>query len=172
MTTINEFRGAALESTCLLPNGRAIAESGYVLAGFGRSRDSHTIEESNFWTAYKALQMVAGEGDQGEVTLHRPWEDDDPCTAAVAIARWRHWAVGWVEEIMVRADTEAVLAVAAALQQRVEDYPILDEDDVAQRDAEEGDTCDECGDWCENGSGRYREDGARVCAECAEEQVQ
>jgi hypothetical protein len=84
-------------------------------SGFGRSRDSDCLEESNFHTAWKAISAVA--------------EDSQ-------IVREHHWAVGWVEWIAINADDTEALKVADALRARYERYPALDEDDLSEREQE------------------------------------
>jgi len=79
---------------------------------FGRNRDSDHSDESNFDAA---LKLLGGESD------------------TVEIVRFGHWACGWVEYLFVhpsrKAETDAILA-------RLEDYPILDEDDFSAREHE------------------------------------
>lgn len=81
----------------------------------GRSRDSSLLEESN----WDAMKEIAGDGDY--------------------VYDWRahHWAVGWVEYLMLKPDApdevkkrvdEALCALA--------DYPVLDEEDLSRRELE------------------------------------
>jgi hypothetical protein len=53
-----------------------------------------------------------------------------------AIERFGHWAVGWVEYLLVKPGTEAE-AVAEKLLARLEDYPILDEMHFSQLEWDE-----------------------------------
>lgn len=85
----------------------------YFSAGFGRSRDSDDLEESNFHSAIAAL------GGESET---------------VRIVREGHWAVGWIEWIAIHETDYAALRVADELQERVEDYPVLDENDWSERE--------------------------------------
>ena len=75
----------------------------------GRCRDSDALAESNFRVA---LRRLGGEGDD------------------VRIERYGHWAVGWIEEIYVRPES-AAFAIAEEIERELKDYPILDEDDLA-----------------------------------------
>jgi hypothetical protein len=84
----------------------------------GRSRDSRCLEESNFECILKAL---GGRGDN------------------VLVARYRHWAVGWIEEIYVRPNTEQATK-AQELRDLLEAYPILDEEDFSRREQEAANT--------------------------------
>ena len=87
----------------------------YYSAGFGQSRDSDCLEQSNFATAIAAL---GGESD------------------TVTIVRESHWAVGWVEWIAIHQDDEKALEIADGLVARVRDYPVLNDDDFSEREQE------------------------------------
>jgi hypothetical protein len=78
------------------------------------NRDSDALAESNF---YCALEAMGGESD--DVEVHR----------------FRHWANGWYEIVLVRPGSEAE-QIAIKLQGKLEDYPVLDEDDFSQREME------------------------------------
>lgn len=88
----------------------------YYSSGVGRSRDSDCMEESNF---HAMLAELGGESD------------------TVKVVRESHWAVGWVEWIAIHESDEQSLRAADAMQERLEDYPILDEDDLSSREWEE-----------------------------------
>lgn len=81
----------------------------------GRHRDSDMITESNFDAAMKAL------GGESETVI---------------IARASHWAVGWVESILIHKDDSAALQIADDLAAQLEDYPVLDESDLSERECE------------------------------------
>jgi hypothetical protein len=115
-------------TTRLVPNGSLIVEHGWLLAGFGRHRDSDTVEESNFRVAVRILSAAFEIDDVPD--LGRPWADTpDDDMPPLAVAHFRHWGVGWIDELVVRADHEALLAHCDKLIEQVEAYPILDEDD-------------------------------------------
>lgn len=90
----------------------------YYSAGFGRSRDSDELEESNFHTALKRL------GGESE---------------SVLVVREGHWAVGWVEWIAIHKGNTAALKIADALREDYENYPVLDEEDFSNRESESAD---------------------------------
>lgn len=87
---------------------------GWYSAGFGQSRDSDALEQSNFQVVYAALKGFSELGDA----------DGD---ATVTIVRESHWAVGWVEWIAIHGSNETALAKARELCEQVKDYPVLDE---------------------------------------------
>jgi hypothetical protein len=88
----------------------------YYSSGVGRSRDSDCLEESNFDA------MLAELGGESET---------------VQVVRESHWAVGWVEWIAIHESDEKALRAADGLLKSLEDYPVLDEDDVCRREWEE-----------------------------------
>jgi hypothetical protein len=78
----------------------------------GRNRDSEPFDESNFVTALKLL------GGASET---------------VEVHRFGHWANGWFEVILVQPDGAAA-AIALDIEERLDNYPILDEDDLSYRE--------------------------------------
>lgn len=91
----------------------------YYSAGLGQSRDSDSLERSNFACMLKAL---GGESD------------------TVQVVRESHWAVGWVEWIAIHQDDGRALQVADEIKAALEDYPVVDEShwsELEQEDANE-----------------------------------
>lgn len=78
----------------------------YYRSGFGQHRDSDALERSNFACALEAL---GGE------------------TETVIVVRESHWAVGWVEWIAIHQDDGKALKIADELNERIEDYPVVDD---------------------------------------------
>ena len=84
----------------------------WLVAPVIRTRDSGPFEESNFDAA---LILLGGESD------------------TVEVHRFGHWGPGWFEIILVapgspQADT------AREIESRLEEYPLLDEDDFSSRE--------------------------------------
>ena len=77
----------------------------------GQHRDSDAMVRSNFRIILKDMQKRLPEG-------------------TVEVAYFRHWAVGWIEEIFFNPIPEA-LAIAQEWQDRLSDYPIADDDDFS-----------------------------------------
>ena len=97
---------------------------GWFSAGFGRSRDSDALEESNFQVAWKQLRQL--ETELSPETHDIPGRFDGE--SSVQIVREGHWAVGWVEWIAIHESNTAALDAARKLCDRANDYPVLDED--------------------------------------------
>lgn len=90
----------------------------WLVAPVGRNRDSGCLEESN-WEA--ALAMLGGEHE------------------TVEVHRFGHWACGWLEIILIDpADAERV-KIGDDIQDCLENYPVLNEEDFSRRETEEAD---------------------------------
>ena len=105
----------------------------YVL--LSRTRDSGLVEESNFWSALKALN--------GE-------------SKTVKVVRASHWLCGWIEMILIHESDKVSVDKGNEIEESLENYPILDEDDFYERESERReeileeirkDIANECGDW-------------------------
>ncbi len=81
-----------------------------------QTRDSDCLERANFEAAQKRLRSARVVYD---------------------VERFRHWGPGWVE-ILILKPTAAGLRVASEIAAALENYPILDEDLLAQLELEEG----------------------------------
>ena len=80
-----------------------------------RNRDSDILTESN-WES--ALEMLGGESD------------------SVQIFRFGHWACGWWEALCVLENSPAQ-RIGEEIEERIESYPVLDEDDFSRREMDE-----------------------------------
>lgn len=103
---------------------------GWYSAGFGQSRDSDTLKESNFAVASRELMALS---DAVTVREEISNGQEDECTS-VRIVREGHWAVGWVEWIAIHKSNAAALELAKELCDRANNYPILDESDFTERE--------------------------------------
>ena len=107
----------------------------YVLAG--QSRDSSALEESNFRSFHKALKAQAAKLGQGDITP----PDVDNEQSAIVVERSSHWAVGWVETLLIHKDAlPALLAWCDAQLERLDGYPVFDENDYSELEMEQANT--------------------------------
>lgn len=90
----------------------------WIIFPAGVHRDSDALARSNYKTALGLLR------------------DADPCGDDWEERRFGHWAVGWIDEIIVRPDSVCA-KIASDCAARLDDYPALDEDDLAQEEYEE-----------------------------------
>jgi hypothetical protein len=96
----------------------------------GRSRDSRSLTESNFHAACEMLSDKTPVFKEG-ATVDIPLEER--LLPGVIIIRSGHWAVGWVEYLLVHESSRDALGIASDIAHRIEDYPILDEFDFSDR---------------------------------------
>jgi len=78
-----------------------------------RCRDSEILSNSNFESALSAL------GGESEY---------------VGVERSSHWAVGWVEYLVIDPSQAELVKQAEGIQSQLEDYPIFDESDFLERE--------------------------------------
>lgn len=83
----------------------------------GQHRDSDCLARSNFEVIYSDLSSRFGE--------------------SVDIARFGHWAVGWVEEIIFDAGRFEVSRAVVDWRDKLEAYPVADEDHYCNLEFEE-----------------------------------
>lgn len=111
-----------------IPGGAELVKQGWELAGFGMTRDSDPLEISNFHSAAACLlptdnlERTPGH-TMGDLLPDAAYADDD---ATAAVHRVKHWAVGWVDEILVKTNTIPAL-IAKDLREKLEDYPVVNE---------------------------------------------
>lgn len=80
-------------------------------------RDSDCLTRSNFEVATK---MLEAEG--------------------CAIERFNHWAVGWIDYLIINPECKDLVAIAERIRERIDDYPVLDEfhySNLEQQEAQE-----------------------------------
>ena len=111
-------------------------QKGWYVCPLNQTRDSEALEVSNFAYAVEACESVDPDGDSHKVH------------------RFSHWGPGWFEIILVRPMSRAH-AVAVDIDERLEDYGALDEEDWCEREWTEV-----CEAWETNGLG-YR---VEMCA--------
>jgi len=81
-------------------------------------RDSDCLERSNFRSF---LKLLGGEGEQ------------------VAIERASHWAVGWLDYLIIDPEATELVTKAEEALAGLENYPVLDEEDFSELEREEAD---------------------------------
>ena len=116
------------------PRDYAGAEYPDYYMAFGQSRDSEVLERANFDAA---LEKLGGEHSSPE------WEKAHPELEAegkeeVMVARASHWAVGWVESILVHKDS-AMVPVLQEMMDAYEEYPVVDEDLLSEYEMKQQD---------------------------------
>lgn len=98
--------------------------NGYFIAPVSRNRDSDALAESNFaeqWRALKPHSADVPDADESSPT----------------IVRESHFLCGWVEWVAIHQSNEAALREADKIAERLENYPVLNEEDWSNREEEE-----------------------------------
>lgn len=95
---------------------------GYLIAPVGRNRDSDLLTESNWNEQIKTLHGLSTQ-TVNDLTAYE-------------IVREGHWACGWIEWVAIRPDAAEVIAAMETLAARLENYPVLNEDDWSMREHE------------------------------------
>ena len=101
----------------------------YVVLSTGR--DAGTVSSCNY---NAAVDIIRGAADRALKVGCGSWWKDEEITWNVSAG---HWANGWGEYLMVNKDApQPVIAAAADILTRLEQYPILDEAESAVNEIE------------------------------------
>lgn len=114
MITFREYRNQAKAFATAIDN-----MDDWLVLDIMRHRDSDCLTESNY---HVALERLGGE----------TYDTVDE-TGDVRTVEFSHWAVGWIEHILIRPNTLAH-ETALELEAKLANYPVLDEDDLSQRE--------------------------------------
>lgn len=104
------FRPTVSDSAGL--NADALDRGDWLRVPVSRTRDSGSLDRSNFATA---LARLGGESD------------------TVEVLRFGHWGPGWFEIILIDPTDPARMAEGEQIARDLLDYPILDETDYSER---------------------------------------
>jgi hypothetical protein len=99
------------------------------------TRDATPLDDSNFETARRLL---------------------DDAGAVYETHRLGHWGVGWYEIVIIAPD-DASLAAAGEIARALDSYPVLDDDDLCERETEEQDRA-----WRDYAAREYIENLPRI----------
>lgn len=94
-------------------------------APIGVHRDSDLMTQSNFAYALKELRKVSYK--------------------SVEVMHTSHCLVGWYDHLMVRVTAKKTMERLMEIVERLEDYPVLDEDDLSNREYEQA--CNAYDSW-------------------------
>lgn len=95
-------------------------ERGAWLIAYAMHRESDALARSNFRSM---LRLLGGEGE------------------SVTIERASHWAVGWVDYLVIAPAAAELIAKAEEAKAGLEGYPILDENDFSEEEDRERQEC-------------------------------
>ena len=100
---------------------------GWLVGSIGQSRDSDTVEESNFRTVLRRLKEV-DDADTAAFIAAGGDERDEMCCGHCVVTE-RHFLCGWVQWIAIPPHAAKSIAVWEEADRKLEDYPILDDED-------------------------------------------
>lgn len=97
------------------------------LVAYSTHRDADCLARSNWRCFIRALGGNGAEGAKGTQDV----------TETVAIEEAKHWAVGWVQYLLIAPGATELIAKAEKILADLEDYPVLDEDDFSTLEYDE-----------------------------------
>jgi hypothetical protein len=115
----------------------------WLVVPVSRTRDSGCRAESNFHTA---LEIFGGESEDCEVH------------------RFGHWGPGWFEIIIINPANADLLSKAEDIERALENYPVLDDEDLSEREHEAMLEA-----WDDYGAREFRDALTRVLEPCFDE---
>jgi hypothetical protein len=95
----------------------------------GRNRDSDCLTNSNFEQGLKAVRAVMSKESISD-------DENEDC-ATVQVVSENHWACGWVKWIAIHKSDTTALECASGLLDRLDNYPVLNEEDWSEREHEQ-----------------------------------
>ena len=100
----------------------------------GQSRDSDVLERSNYECIFQALTDKAIELECQDNGINGEGDDSD----MVYDYRASHWAVGWVETVLICQNApQALLDYAIEIRNALSDYPVFDESHYCELEYQE-----------------------------------
>ena len=103
-------------------------EGYYIL--YSMNRDSDYLTVSNFETILKLFEDIG-------VKVINDYDMSSDKHPYVINVRARHWAVGWIDTIMIHEDASSVIwDQVESINNSLSDYPILDDDDYYQKESD------------------------------------
>lgn len=94
-----------------------------------KHRNSDCLVRSNFRCLIEALA--------GKEHKHAGAKGSSELTEFLAIEEASHWAVGWLQYLIINPADTVGIALAEKLLAEIEDYPVLNEEDFSELESEE-----------------------------------
>lgn len=109
-------------------HGIYFGERGDWLIALAIHRDSDALSRSNWRVMEKILR---------ELPEVKEWQGE---FSPVATERASHWAVGWVDYLVIDPACTAAIASAEEMREQIDNYPVLDEEDFSREEQEEAES--------------------------------
>lgn len=100
----------------------------------GQNRDSDVLVRANFQSVENALSNVWDTLDSERLDRWSAEHEDEPMWLN---ARASHWAVGWVEAIMIHEEAYELLQEADKIAAAIDVYPVIDDELYSKMEHEE-----------------------------------
>lgn len=141
MTANTQKRNAGCESDALIEAAKRAAGNWRKFESFGWSR-ANELDDADNWTIVYTYHRDSGLLDQSNAAAIEkalaPFLDGDEPDAIEE--HHRHWACGWIDGFAIRVFRNARVTKAfrtyMEIRDRLDDYPVLDEEDYCQREYE------------------------------------
>lgn len=101
----------------------------WLVTGIGQNRDSGILDRTNFKSAIKILEKAGIDHD---------------------VKRANHWAVGWVEDLVIRVGDDKAIAEIEGIKAALANYPVLDDDAYSAAECAQEEE-----DWQNFGAGEF-----------------
>lgn len=116
MQKFSEFQPTTFDCKGLGSDG----QENWLVLPCSQTRDSECVDRSNFETA---VSMLGGESD------------------SVQVHHFGHWGPGWFEIIVIDPNDATTLKIAENIESSLADYPVLDEQDLSEKEIENENQC-------------------------------
>lgn len=100
--------------------------NGWLVGPVSINRDSDLLTQSNWEVSLKAIQAHS-----------REVEDNGETQDGVQVVTENHWAVGWVSWLAIHPGCVEAIAEAERIAEKLEGYPVLDDDALWQLEESE-----------------------------------
>ena len=114
------------------PSSVYLGDHGHWIVAATKHRDSDAIQRSNY--DYIHTQLLERIIEAGQTKNQRD---------IIRVEDFSHWAVGWVHYLLVNPEYTDFIALVKSYHERLESYPILDEDLYSAYDLEDNPQGDE-----------------------------
>jgi len=112
-------------------------------------RDADSLQRENWYSIAAALCDYRGidckDHDNPSDLLPTVPDDNSDDRIMICISRASHWAVGWVETMLVHKSADKALMLCDSIHASLADYPIVDDDRLSEIESnDEQETWDNC----------------------------
>ena len=96
------------------------------------------------WFIVAAVHRDSDALDRSNFSVSEAMLKDNPASAEwsgefqpYAIERFNHWAVGWIDYLLIDPECKPLVELGESIQARIENYPVLDESHFSEIESQE-----------------------------------